>query len=120
VWSPRDFFDIVLWKHLDRPPQPHSITVASFLFNEFELTLPRVAGWALAASAILIISVVTPRASAATALGLGTALLAFSVLHTQGFPNYFSLVQYLWLLGLVAALPTVPESPVHEPARPAA
>jgi hypothetical protein len=116
VWSPSDFFDIVLWKHLDRPPQPHSITIASFLLNEFDVTVPRAAGWALAAGAIVLISIVTPRGSAATALGLGTALLAFSVFHTQGFPNYFYLVVYLWLLGVVAALPIVPEVPTDEPA----
>jgi hypothetical protein len=117
VWSPRAFFDVVLWKQLARPMQPHSITVGSFLLNEFEVTLPRAGGWVLAGAAILGISLVTPRGAAA-ALGLGTALLAFCVCHTQGFPNYFYLVQYLWLLGFVAALPRFePEVRTDEPAR---
>jgi hypothetical protein len=105
TWSPRDFLDIVIWKHLGRPPQPRSITVASFLMNEFDVTPPRIAGWLLAAAAIAGISYATPRDSAATALGVGAALLAFCVFHTQGFPNYFYLVQYLWLLGFVGLLP---------------
>jgi len=105
LWSPRDFLDIVIFKHLARPPQAHSITVGSFLFNEFGATVPRAIGWALAGVAVTAISFVSPRNSAATALGLGTALLAFCVFHTQGFPNYFYLVQYLWLLGFVGLLP---------------
>src|SRR5262249_41303708 len=120
LWSPRDFLDIVIWKHLDRPLQPHSITVASFLLNEFNVVLPRVVGWLLAAGAIVGISIITPRDSAATALGLGTALLAFSVFHTQGFPNYFYLVQYLWLLGFVGLFPRADEEMPHAVARPAA
>lgn len=121
LWSPRDFLDIVLFKHLGRPPQPHSITVASFLLNEFDVVVPRIVGWLLAAGAILVISIVTPRECAATALGLGTALLAFCVCHTQGFPNYFYLVQYLWLIGFVGLLPRIDEEySTHAIARPAA
>jgi hypothetical protein len=117
IWSPSFFFDSVLFKHFDRPLQPHSITVASFLINEFGVTMPRLVGWLLAGGAILGISAITPKNSAATALGIGTTLLAFSVFHTQGFPNYFYLVQYLWLLGFVGLLPRAEPENEHHVAR---
>jgi hypothetical protein len=105
IWSPADFLDILLWKHLDRQTQYQSITVTSFMAKEFRKLVPRQLGWVEASAAILAISYVTPRNGAAAAVGLGSALLAFCVFHTQGFPNYFYLVQYLWLLGFVGLLP---------------
>jgi hypothetical protein len=103
MWSPHAFIEIVLLKHLGRPAQPGSITVGSFVANAFGLELPRVIGWAAAAVVILFIARFTPRGAAA-AIGIGAALLAFCVFHTQGYLNYFFLVQYLWLFGAAASL----------------
>lgn len=107
--EPSAFLEIVLWKHLQRPVQYGSITVASFLHHQCGIELPRQVGWGLALAVIGAIGLVTPRESAASALGLGTALLAFCLLHTQGYPNYFYLTQYLWLFGFVASLPPRPD-----------
>jgi hypothetical protein len=103
IWSPHAFVEIALLKHLGRPPQPGSITVGSFVANAFGLEMPRIMGWAAAAIAILFIARFTPKGPAA-AIGLGSALLAFCVFHTQGYLNYFFLVQYLWLFGAMASL----------------
>jgi hypothetical protein len=105
VWSPHDFFDVILWKHLHRDPQFHSLTVASACQEFLGSTPPRILTWTLAAGLILAISWRTPRRGAAAALGVGTALFVFSIFHTQGFPNYFYLCEYLWLLGMVGLLP---------------
>ncbi len=97
--------EIVVWKHLARPLQLQSITVGSFLADQFDIGMPRIVGWVFAVASLIAIGAVTPKRGAATALGIGSALMAFCVFHTQGFPNYFYLVQYLWLLGYVGALP---------------
>ncbi len=103
IWSPSAFLDVVLFKHLQRPPQFASITLGSFCANEFGWELPRIVGWLTAAAVIVMVARFTPPGPAA-ALGLGSALLAFCVCHTQGYINYFFLVQYLWLLGFVASI----------------
>src|SRR5262249_43830099 len=107
LWSPRDFIDIVITKHLNRPPQYQSITLASafFHFGFAEVVPDRKWLWGAALVLIGLVSLRTPRQGAATALGLGTALMIFATFHTQGFPNYFYLVEYLWLLGAVGLLP---------------
>ena len=109
LWSPSDFIDIVVTKHLGRPPQYHSITVASTIFHFAGPEAVPDRKWLWIAAMLLIgaVSLFSPRDGAATALGLGTALMIFSTFHTQGFPNYFYLVEYLWLLGGVGLLPTV-------------
>ncbi len=107
--DPALFLDVVLWKHLHRPAQYGSITLASFLHHEGNIEMPRQLGWGLALVMIGVIGFMTPRGSAASALGLGTALWAFCLLHTQGYPNYFYLTQYLWWLGFTASVPPRPE-----------
>ena len=105
VWSPRDFFDVILWKHLHRPPQFHSVTVASACQEFLGTAPPRMLTWVFAAGLILAISWRTPRNGAASALGVGAGLFVFCIFHTQGFPNYFYLCEYLWLLGMMGLLP---------------
>jgi hypothetical protein len=116
AWSPYDFLDIVLFKHLDRPPQhERALTVAGAWFHLTGDVLPREMLWAVAGLLIGVTSWRGPRTGAATALGLGTALLVFSLFHTQGFFNYFYLVQYLWLLGAVGLVPqTAAEAATRE------
>jgi hypothetical protein len=104
VWSPHDFFDVILWKHLDRKPQ-FSLTVASACEEFLGTAPPKKLLWAVAAGLILAISWRTPQPGAAAALGVGTALFVFCIFHTQGFPNYFYLCEYLWLLGMIGLLP---------------
>jgi hypothetical protein len=104
--SPHDFLDIVLWKHLQRPVQYGSVTLASWLYHEWGLTLPRAIGWGLAVVLIALFSYRSMRDPTNVALGLGTVLLTFCLCHTQGYFNYFYLTQYLWLFGFVSNLPT--------------
>jgi hypothetical protein len=115
VWSPRDFLDVILFKHLDRPPQFHSLTVASACQEFLGTSPPRVLTWVAAAGLILAISWRTPRNGAAAALGLGTALFVFCIFHTQGFPNYFYLCEYLWLLGIMGLSPKFSGEPLRGP-----
>ena len=104
LWSPPDFMNIVLWKHLARPPQhERATTFAAAAYRATGMLPPREVMWAAAAVLIAFVSWRTPR-GAATALGMGTALFVFCLCHTQGFFNYFHLVQYLWLLGVVGML----------------
>lgn len=102
VASPNDFFDIVVRKHLGRPPQYHSLTIGSAFMQWFGVTLPRWLTWGLAGAVILSVSWRRAETAAAAALPTGTALLAFSICHTQGYPNYFYLCNYFWLLGFMA------------------
>jgi hypothetical protein len=120
LWSPHDFIDVVLKKHLGRPPQYHSITVASAFFHIGGVDAVPDRAWCWAAALILIglISLRAPRNGAATALALGTALMVFSTFHTQGFPNYFYLVEYLWLLGALGLLPPAQLAPSAGETRP--
>jgi len=105
IWSPHDFFDVILFKHLHRSPQLHSLTFGSACQEYFDWTPPKGLGWTLAALMIFVISWRTPENGAAAALGVGTALFVFCFFHTQGFPNYFYLCEYLWLLGMIGLLP---------------
>jgi Glycosyltransferase family 87 len=106
AWSPRDFIDIVLVKHLQRPPQfERALTIAGAWYHLTGNVPPRGLLWGTAAGLIGLIGWRGPRTGAAAAVGLGTALLVFSLFHTQGFFNYFYLVQYLWLLGAVGLVP---------------
>jgi len=109
VRSPHDFFDVILWKHLQRDPQLHSLTFASACHEFFHWNVPKECGWIIATALILLVSWRTPRNGAAAALGVGTALFVFCIFHTQGFPNYFYLCDYLWLVGMVGWLPEKPK-----------
>ncbi|HEV3144115.1 MAG TPA: glycosyltransferase family 87 protein [Gemmataceae bacterium] len=114
VWSPHDFFDVILFKHLHRPPQFHSLTVVSACAQIFGVYPLRMVNWAIAVGLILAISWRTPQQGAAAALGVGTALFVFCIFHTQGFPNYFYLCEYLWLLGMIGMFS---ERPFEFPAK---
>jgi hypothetical protein len=113
LWDPWAFWDVTFLRHLQLSPRLDSITLYSGAFHLFGLDLPRPALLASAALLIGLVSAFTPRAGTATGLWLGTALLIFVLFHKQGFINYFYLVQYLLLLGLVGGatrpLPTAAE-----------
>jgi len=105
LWSPTDFLDIVVWKHLSRPPQDfRALTIAGGCYQLLGTLPDRRVMWGIAAVLIAAVSWRAPRQGVATALALGTSLLIFCVFHTQGFFNYFYLCQYLWLLGFVGML----------------
>jgi hypothetical protein len=112
LWSPTDFLDIVVWKHLRRPPQEfRALTIAGGCYQLLGTLPDRRVMWAIAAVLIAAVSWRAPRQGAATALALGTSLLIFCVFHTQGFFNYFYLCQYLWLMGFVGMLVDVKSPP---------
>jgi hypothetical protein len=104
VAGPNDLLDIVVRKHFARTPQYHSVTLSSAMWNWFNLELPRGLAWLAAIAVILSVSWRRIEKSAEAALPAGAALLAFCLFHTQGFPNYFYLCNYLWLLGFTAML----------------
>jgi hypothetical protein len=119
IWSPHDFLDTVFWKHLDRPSQHEgAITIAAGCNNIFGFVPWCGVMWALAGVLVLLISARAPRHGAATALALGTSLFVFCLFHTQGFFNYFYLVQYLWLLGFVGLFPPAQSAKSELPATP--
>jgi hypothetical protein len=108
LWSPHDFLDVVLFRHLDRPVSLTSITLTSAVHDLLGATLPRWLTWLAAALAVGGLTWRTPSAATAAGLWMGTALLVFCVLHTQGHFNYFYLCQYLWLLGIVGISASAP------------
>jgi hypothetical protein len=111
VAAPREFVDTVVRKHFGRGLQPQSVTIASASAQWLNGVVPRPwVMWSIAAALILSVSWRRAGRPAVGALPTGTALLAFSVCHTQGFPNYFYLCNYLWLLGFVALVEPIPRS----------
>jgi hypothetical protein len=109
LWGPADFLDVVLYKHLGRGPVTWSLTFTSGLMNYMEWDAPppwlRPVMWTVGGVLVVLVSLRGPQRGAAVALGMGTALCAFCLFHTQGFLNYFYLCSYLWLLGYVAGQP---------------
>jgi hypothetical protein len=104
LWGPKDFLSIVLFKHLNRPPQYASLTLLSGLHDLFSLDGPR---WAAFLPGLLLIGWLawrTPPGGTATGLWMGTSLLVFCLCHSQGYFNYFYLCQYLWLLGIAGCV----------------
>jgi hypothetical protein len=115
LWSPSDFIDIVVLKHLARPTQSDSLTITSAVMQAFEWQTPppalRLVMWAAAGVLIVLVCWRGPQRGAEVALGMGTVLLVFCVFHTQGYLNYFYLCEYLWLLGYVAGQSPAADSP---------
>jgi hypothetical protein len=106
LWDPKAFLDIVLFKHLRRPPMADSITIHSGFLNLLGVDLPRPLLLAVAGLLLGWLTWKTPAQVTAGALWMATALLTFCLFHTQGYFNYFYLCQYLVLIalpGLVAA-----------------
>jgi hypothetical protein len=115
LWGPKDFLDVVLVKHLNRPTQYASLTVLSGLHDLFGLDGPR---WVALLPALLLIGWLAWRAppgGTTTGLWMGTSLLVFCLCHSQGYFNYFSLCQYLWLLGIAGSVRCDPRPASSEP-----
>lgn len=109
VAAPGDFFEIVVAKHMNRPPQYHSLTIGTAAFQWLNVSVPRWLTWWLAVALILSVSWRRADRPAVAALATGTSLLAFSLCHTQGYPNYFYLCNFLWLFAFVALLASSPK-----------
>lgn len=101
LWQPQAFIDVIFRLHLGRPTQFNSITLHSGADDLLGVQPPRWLFWVLAGLLIGWIALREPRTGVAAALWTGTALLGFSLCHTQGYFNYFYLCEYLWLLGIV-------------------
>lgn len=101
LWGPDAFLEAVLFSHLRRPVMYDSLTLSSAAMHLFGAAPPKALMLAGAAGLVAWLTYRTPPTPGpASALWAGTALLAFCVLHTQGYFNYFYLVNYLLLLGL--------------------
>jgi hypothetical protein len=124
LWSPRDFVDIVVTQHLTKEPGYHSITMVSAVYDLSQSKYfgpsgasqpPDLAGeskrwfrrpvilWLISGPLLLLLSA-RSRAGAECALAVGSALFTYVIFSTVGFMNYYFLVQYLWLLGVVGVL----------------
>ena len=101
LWSPADFWQIVVTGHLHRPVVYHALTLAALLKNEMGVTVPAVALWGLAAVLLGLLAWRTPpHEERGAGLWLAAALLVFCLCHTQGFPNYYYLALFLLLMGV--------------------
>lgn len=131
LWSPVDFWSIVVAGHLHRPVVYHALTLAALLRNAAGVTVPPLVLWALAAVALAGLAWRAPRFASPAAgepddqggaaapapwelcraapgeagpvLFVAAALLVFCLCHTQGFPNYYYLALFLLLFGLATA-----------------
>ena len=105
LWDARAFLDVILFGHARMGPRPDSLTVTSLFIQEFDIQPPKPLMWA----AMLVVwgwaVVRTPRTPVAGAAGVGLALLAFCLFNLQANYNYFYLVNYLLLFGLVGLAP---------------
>jgi uncharacterized membrane protein len=105
LWNPTAFTDVVFHAHMSRPQRYDAITIQNAVADLIGIQIPPIALWATAAVSIAGLSWRAPPQPTAAALWAGTALLAFVLLHTQSFFNYFYLCGYLFLLGLVGLTP---------------
>jgi hypothetical protein len=110
-WSPRDFLDIVVVKHLTKAPGFHSCTLISASADLLGSYPKPAAMWLVCGPLLLLIAYRTPPAGPAAALAMGTALMTYVVFSPVGFMNYFLPVQYLWLMGSLAL--AFPDDAVH-------
>ncbi|HLW68032.1 MAG TPA: hypothetical protein VKS79_22130 [Gemmataceae bacterium] len=104
LWSPHDFMDIVVSQHLTKYPGYHSITIVSALKDLVGWHPSPVLFWLISGPLLLALSWRSRAEGAECALYVGSALFTYVLFSTVGFLNYFYLVQYLWLLGLVGLL----------------
>jgi hypothetical protein len=103
LWDAQAFLDVVLNAHLQRPSRADAVTVQNLLRSEWDVGLPRIVWWALGVAIVVLVSLRAPPRPLHSAMWAGTALLAFVLLHTQSFFNYFYLCAYLLLLGVVSS-----------------
>lgn len=109
LWSPGDFWQIVVGKHLVRPVIPHALTLLALGKQALGLDLPPVLGWGFALVCLAWLTWRGPRRwEPAAGLWLGASLLVFILGHKQGYFNYYVLATYLLLWGLLAAEPVPP------------
>jgi hypothetical protein len=101
IWQPREFFSLVVFKHLHRPLEYQSITLQSAAHDMVGVTIPRLWLWLGGALVIAWITWRTPEQALASSFWVGTTLFVFCLCHTHGHFNYYYLCQYLWLLGIV-------------------
>ncbi|MBX9580214.1 MAG: hypothetical protein K2X87_07880 [Gemmataceae bacterium] len=110
VWDAEPFLDIILFGHARMGPRPDSLTVTSLFIHEFGVVPPRPLLWAGMLTMLGWAVARTPRTPIPGAAGMGVALLAFCLFNLQANYNYFYLVSYLLLLGLVGLAPASPVS----------
>jgi hypothetical protein len=104
LWDRGEFLNVILFKHLERPPQTWSLTLLSAAHDLLGLGMSPAVRWVQGTLLVLLIGLITwtaPADGLQAAWWLGTTLLAFCLCHTQGFFNYYYLCEYLLLLGVV-------------------
>ncbi|MBX9624954.1 MAG: hypothetical protein K2X82_14200 [Gemmataceae bacterium] len=105
VWDARAFLEIILFGHARMGPRPDSLTVTSLFIQEFGVVPPKAVLWAGMLAVVGWATARTPSDPIAGAAGMGLALLAFCLFNLQANYNYFLLVNYLLLFGLVGLAP---------------
>ena len=101
LWDPASFWQYAALGHVKRPVIYFSLILPGLFKNEFGITLPRLAMWALELGLLAALAWRTPRAgNGPFALWLGASMLVFNLYSTQGFPNYYDLALFLILLGV--------------------
>lgn len=103
VWDLAAFVHVVYTSQAARPTMVDSSTVAAAFQVLWGITLPRPLLLGLLLLILGALAWTAPR-GLPSALWTGASLLAFSLLHTQGYFNYFYFAQYLMILGVVALL----------------
>ena len=99
-WDVQAFFDRVVHYHMNAKMREDGVTLLSAAKNAFDVTLPSWLPAGLALVLILVVAVRTPSHGPSPAPWLGASLLLFCLGHSQAFPNYYYLCEYLMLLGL--------------------
>lgn len=105
LWDAESYVAVIFLRHLGRPPQYASLTVASVVYHLTELSSSRWLLWSIAGVLIVAIAWRTPATGCSAGISIAAALLVFCLFHTQGYFNYFYLCLYLLLLGVAGAEP---------------
>jgi hypothetical protein len=105
IWSPADFVEVVIMKHMTKAPGFHSVTILSALNDVCGWYPPPVLLLLFGIPLLAPLSWRAPAPGAACALTVGTALFTYVLFSSVGFFNSYYLAQFLWLLGFIGLLP---------------
>jgi hypothetical protein len=100
-WDAKWFLDIILFNHMALNPRWDSLTVAGFVYHEWDVKLPSKVLWLAMILLCGYVAIRTPPCPVAGTAWVGMSLFVFCLFNIQANYNYYYLCVYLLLFGIV-------------------